>query len=184
MGRSIIVATQDLLAEVGYDALTIEGVADRAAVGKTTVYRRWANKEELVLAAIEDFYQDMQVPDTGDLRADLVTLLRTGRRVFTESKAGEVLPHLAPHLARRTTLGQAYLTTVMGPRVEALQHLLREGQERGHVRDDADLDLMVASLIGAMMFLLLTGRIEDQPPDLAERITDQVLDGILVRSEP
>lgn len=59
VGQSIIAAAQDLLAEVGYDALTIEGVADRAGVGKTTVYRRWSDKEQVVLAAIEDFYQDL-----------------------------------------------------------------------------------------------------------------------------
>lgn len=59
VGQSIIAAAQDLLVEVGYDALTIEGVADRAGVGKTTVYRRWSDKEQVVLAAIEDFYQDL-----------------------------------------------------------------------------------------------------------------------------
>lgn len=158
VGQSIIAAAQDLLAEVGYDALTIEGVADRAGVGKTTVYRRWSDKEQVVLAAIEDFYQDF--PFLGWSPDDQSRTWQPGRPWARPTWTRDAPPH-APS---GRTVGSS------------------TGAE-GTVRSDVDVDHMVASLIGTLMFFVLTGGIDDQPPGLPERITDQILRGILVRRE-
>ncbi|CAN5734314.1 hypothetical protein BH24ACT15_BH24ACT15_15020 [soil metagenome] len=71
----------------------------------------------------------------------------------------------------------------MRPRMRLLAERLGRAQEQGTVRSDVDVDHMVASLIGTLMFFVLTGGIDDHPPGLPERITDQILHGILVRRE-
>src|SRR5580700_3381924 len=68
-------ATIELLAELGYDRLTIDAVAARARAGKATVYRRWANKAELVADALAQRHAAMAVPDTGSVRGDFLALI-------------------------------------------------------------------------------------------------------------
>ena len=74
----------DLLREVGYDRLTIDGVAARARVSKATIYRHWPGKAELVAAALRHRHVGVQIPaDTGSLRGDLLELLRTTAAICT-----------------------------------------------------------------------------------------------------
>src|SRR5450432_744304 len=75
--RAILAATLELLAERGLDAMSIEEVAARAGVGKTTIYRRWPSKGLLALDAfVISFRAEQPLPDTGTLRGDLVAALR------------------------------------------------------------------------------------------------------------
>ncbi|WP_154759690.1 TetR/AcrR family transcriptional regulator [Amycolatopsis pithecellobii] len=80
--KAILTAARELIAERGYAGLSIEGVAARAGTGKTTIYRRWREKRELVLAAMDDYvgHNDAATEDTGSLRGDL---LAYGRRLAT-----------------------------------------------------------------------------------------------------
>lgn len=168
-----------LLGDVGYEAMTVEAVADRAGVGKATIYRRWPNKQELVLAAIDALYeQGIEVPDTGDVRSDLVELIRRAQRLMTSSPAGQILPRVVPEVAQNTPLGRAYLDTVMTPRLRTLAATLERAQQRGELRPDLDVEFAVTFLIGPMMFLVLTRRIEREGADLPERLVDHVLEGL------
>src|SRR3954462_8865190 len=72
---AILDATRQLLAEGGVQRLTVEGVAARAGVAKTTIYRRWRSKDELALAVLLELVDLLTVPDLGDLRAELVYLV-------------------------------------------------------------------------------------------------------------
>src|SRR5437764_7831052 len=75
--RAIVQATVDALVTEGYAGLSIEGVAARAGVGKATIYRRYASKAELLVEAVsERACIDDVLPDTGDLRADLTSIMR------------------------------------------------------------------------------------------------------------
>jgi len=82
------------LAEVGFPALTMEGVAARAGTGRAVLYRRWPSRSELVLAALKHhqplFSADTPVPDTGSLREDILTLLR-----LMSSRTGEIMAGLS-----------------------------------------------------------------------------------------
>lgn len=178
-GQAIIEATQQLLGDVGYDALSIEGVAERAGVGKATIYRRWGGKEVLVMAAVEALYEHVELRDTGDLRADLQFLVRGAHRVFTGTAAGAVLPQLISHVVGRTPLGQAYMDTVMGPRLQAAHDLIERARARGELRVDLDVAVAVSGLVGPLMFWVLTGMIAEQGPDLPDRIVHQALAGML-----
>lgn len=170
-------ATLELLADVGYDGMTVEAVADRAGVGKATIYRRWPNKQELLLAAVDALYEEgLEVPDTGDIRSDLVELIRRAHRLMTGTRAGQVLPRIIPEVAQDTPLGRAYLDTVMAPRLHILATVLTRAQQRGELRPDLDVELAVTFVVGPMMFLVLTRRSGRE--DLPERLVDHVLNGL------
>lgn len=179
--RSILDAALDLFLEVGFDAMSIESVAERAGVGKTTIYRRWQSKEELVVATVSCLYEGMELPDSGDVRADLTSVVEHMHGLIRTTKAGQALPRMAGELARGTALGHAYMRHVMGPKLEAAGAALQRAKDRGDLRKDLDVRLALASVVGPMMFLVLTGRIADFSDDLATRVVDQAIDGMGAR---
>ena len=176
--QRILDAALDLFLEDGFDAMSIESVAERAGVGKTTIYRRWQSKEELVLATVDTLYEGMEIPDTGDVRAELTNVVKHMHELIRNTRAGRVLPRMASELARGTPLGNAYMRNVMAPRLAALGAALRRAEDRGDLRDDLDVEIAVASIVGPMMFLVLTGRIANLDEGLAGRLVDQAIGGM------
>jgi len=176
--QSILDAALDLFLEDGFDTMSIESVAERAGVGKTTIYRRWQSKEELVVATIGTLYEGMDIPDTGDVRADLTTVVRHMHGLIQNTKAGRALPRMAGELARGSPLGHAYMRTVLAPRLEAVGAALQRAEDRGDLRSDLDVEIAVASIVGPMMFLALTGRIANLDEELASRLVDQAITGM------
>jgi AcrR family transcriptional regulator len=177
--RAILDAALDLFVEQGYEAMSIEGVAARAGVGKTTIYRRWPSKEELVIDAIEELIMDVEPVDTGSLREDLVDLLTQLQVILTTSRAGEVFPRMIPHVAGGSPLGRAYLQRVIEPRFAMLRSTLGHAVERGEFPADADPELVRGLLVGPLLLLKLMGRLEREGArERAERIVDAMLKGL------
>jgi AcrR family transcriptional regulator len=179
--RAILEATLDAFIQDGYAGMSVDGVAERAGVAKATVYRRWPSKQELLIAAGQQLYEEhVHFPDSGELRTDLVALLRVVRHLATQTKAGQAMPRMVREVAAGTSLGRAFQEQVLLPRFRLAKEILARAQERGELRADLDLDLAVASLVGTVIFLHLLGRLPDLPPDLPERLAAQLLDGIRV----
>ncbi|HEX9343552.1 MAG TPA: TetR/AcrR family transcriptional regulator [Actinomycetota bacterium] len=175
--EAILEAALDLFIEAGFEGMSIEDVAERAGVARATVYRRWPSKQELVFAAIESCFE-MLVPDSGEVQADLIAGVRQARHFLTETKAGEALPRMVPEFAAGTPFGVAYLERVIRPRFQLVMEALARGQQRGELRDDLDLELALAAIVGPMMFLRLTRRMREMGPDLPERIVRQAIEGL------
>ena len=177
--RAILDAAIDLFVEQGYEAMSIEGVAARAGVGKTTIYRRWSSKEELIVDAIDELIMDVEPPDTGSLRQDLVDLVTQLQVVLTSSRAGQVFPRMIPHVAGGSPLGKAYLQRVIEPRFAMLRSTLGHAVERGEFPADVDPELVRALLVGPVLMWKLIGRLTRQGArERAERIVDTVLGGL------
>jgi AcrR family transcriptional regulator len=176
--RAILNAALQSFIEDGFKGMSIEGVAARAGVGKTTIYRRWPSKEELIVAAIDSLFEDLRLPDTGDLRADLTSLVEQAHRFLTQTKAGDVLPRMVGEVASGTPLGRAYFEKVMGPRLGSIVDTLEAAKGRGDLRDDLDDHLALASIIGSMMFLRLTRTLPESRKDLADRLVTQLIEGM------
>ena len=174
--RAILDAALQSFIDDGYEGMSVENVAARAGVGKTTIYRRWPSKKELIIAAIEDLFEDLHVPDTGDVRADLVHVVKQAHRFLIETKAGEVLPRMVGEVASGTPLGRAYFDKVMQPRLQAIVGALEAAKARGELRADLDDHLALASIIGSMMFLRLT-RTLPESQGFADRLVTQLIDG-------
>ena len=177
--RAILAAALDLFGQDGFDAMTIEGVAERAGVGKTTVYRRWASKEDLVSAAVGTLTAELTLPDTGSVRDDLIGLLQQMVRLLTSEPAGRVLPRMASELASGSPVGRAYVETVLRPRRELVAIAVRRGVERGELRADVDEELAVDAIMGPLIVRrMLGGSDAGFPRSLPARLVDGALGGL------
>jgi AcrR family transcriptional regulator len=153
---AILEATLELLAERGLTALTIEGVAARAGVGKATVYRRWTSKTDLVRAAIARIgTQDMRLPDTGSVRGDVLAMMRGRRESAGASRAGFFIPRLVGEAAGDPQLGPLLDEVLVQPGRRVMRAILERGIERGELRSDLDIESAVDLLIGAIVYRLL-----------------------------
>jgi AcrR family transcriptional regulator len=175
---AILEATLDTLIEVGYEGLIVERVAERAGVAKATVYRRWPSKQELVIAALDSLHATLQIPDSGDVRADLVLLIRQAQHFLTQTKGGQVLPRVVGEFASGTPVGRAFIARVLLPRIAGVQQALERAKQRGGLREDLDLDLALPQIIGPIVFLHLLGKLHDMDAGFPERLARQVLDGM------
>lgn len=177
--QAILDAALELLGEVGIDALTIEGVAARAGVGKTTIYRRWASKEDLIAAVVQRLHTEAPVLDTGDLRADLLALGRAAEHGDPRRALERVLPHFLSEASTNPELLRTYLETTFAPRLWQLVAMIERAQIRGDVRADVD-PLIVFDLFGGALTFgwLITGRLTPPPPDFVERVVDTLWRGL------
>jgi AcrR family transcriptional regulator len=178
--QAIITATQELLVERGYRALTIEGVAARAGVGKQTIYRWWPSRAALVLEAYLAASDRVQLPspDSRSTREDVRALIGWLAAVLAEPTGGRVVAGLVGDIQHDSDLAEGFRQDVVPARRQAMLAALERGRERGEIRDDADLELAVDALHGAVFYrLLLSG--EPLDAAFAERLTDQVLDGLV-----
>jgi AcrR family transcriptional regulator len=177
--NAIIRATQELLVELGYRKLTIEAVAARAGVGKQTIYRWWPSRAALVLEAYLAGSDTVSLPpqDSGSTREDVGALIGWLAAVLAEPTGGRVVAGLVGDLQHDPELAKGFQQDVVPARRQAMLAALERGRERGEIRADADLALAVDTLHGAVFYrLLLSG--EPLDAEFAERVTDQVLDGL------
>jgi AcrR family transcriptional regulator len=144
-------AALDLLAERGFQAATIEAIAERAGVGRNTIYRRWSSKEELIADALRELTTEV---DWGadDLYSLLLTWLRDFARTFSDPLQGRLLVGVLGELQQNPVFADVYADRVVRPRREALLARLAEARERGELRADADVEL-VADLLGGALLL-------------------------------
>ena len=155
--RAITSAALELLGEVGYSALTIEGVAQKAGVGKTAIYRRFENKSAMVVAAIGELTGPLAVPNTGDAHADAIQFLVT---VWLRLVAGSGVTLLGTFMVeanRRPELFDEFRRCVIEPRRRPLREILERGQSVGSVRTDIDIEVMIDLLLGPLLARLVTG---------------------------
>jgi AcrR family transcriptional regulator len=144
--RAILDATLELLVEVGFSGLTVEGVASRAGVGKATIYRRWASKLPLVVEAFGQLPGFEEV-DTGDLAEDLKKMLRSYLRVFSSTALSSVLPSLAGERTHNPELAELFEPVSKGRR-QPLMRAFERAQQRGDVPPDVDLELAADLVVG------------------------------------
>ena len=152
---AIIDATIDELEERGYVAASIEAIAARAGVAKTTVYRRWPSKDELVFDAINTLKGPISEAPGKGLREDLIYLMERMRRNWVNSRHGRVMRQLSAEGSRNPELYQAFRDRLVAPRQAVMFAVLRQGVEDGQIRADVDLrwvnDLLVAPVLVAVL---------------------------------
>jgi AcrR family transcriptional regulator len=176
--RAILDGTLALLGEGhSFAELSMDLVAQRAGVARATVYRRWRNKEELVLAALGSL--DLPVPplDGLGLREKLVTLVDQLRHRGQDTPLHRLIGSLLGEAVRRPHLVARFEETVVAARREALSEVLREGVASGELRAGLDPDDAVELLVGPMTSRLI---LRQRPVDsvaFAETIVDTFLNG-------
>jgi len=181
--KAILDATRELLAEGGVRDLTVEGVAARSGVAKTTIYRRWRGKHELALAVLLDMVAKVvAVPDLGDTRKELVGFVDGAVKILGSTLMGRVMQGLVSDLATDRALAQGFRDNVVAMRIGEVRRVVERGIARGDLRPDTDVELAHELLFGPVYYrLLLSGGALDKV--LAERIVDAVLPSIRAETQ-
>ena len=176
---AILTATRELLTETGdVGALTVEAVAARSGVAKTTIYRRWRDKWELALDAVMiDMLPGFGEPvDSGDTRKELATFVQAAIKNLTSVPSGPAMQGLASRIATDPELGRVYREQVVAFRREQLRPIVERGIARGDLQPGTDVALVHEVLLGPVFYRLLFsgGKIDRK---LGGRLADAVLDG-------
>jgi len=182
--RSVLNATRELLAE-GRDvgSLTIEAVAARSGVAKTTIYRRWRDKWELALDAVmidmlPHYYADP--PDVGDTRKELLTFIDSVVGALSMAPYGPAMQALVSEIATHPELSRVYREQVVEPRRAQLAAVIARGIARGDLRADTDVQTLHEFLLGPVFYrMLLSGSPLDRK--LSARLVDGILQGFAPR---
>jgi AcrR family transcriptional regulator len=155
---ALLAAATAVLNERGYAGLTLDEVARRAGVGKSSLYARFRDRADLAAAAVASLQPELPAP-TGQIRADLIEYLRAVDRDLGQLGLG-VLGSL---LGQDPETLAVHRERVIGPRACHSRQLLRDAQARGEIRTDADLDATMELLIGSILARVLAGGTEPQP---------------------
>ncbi|MFP5220181.1 MAG: TetR/AcrR family transcriptional regulator C-terminal ligand-binding domain-containing protein [Actinomycetes bacterium] len=170
-------ATLDLLADVGYAAMSMEAVAAAAGVGKATLYRRWPSKEQLVVDALATLAEPVEAPEGASAREQLVALLETQQR-RAGSLTGRILPRLLSAAVENPELLARYRDQVVEPRRARFRTALQAAVAEGLVRADVDLDHATDLLVGPVAYRHLLRTDPPVAPDFPRRVVDDVLTGL------
>ncbi|MBE2998169.1 TetR/AcrR family transcriptional regulator [Nocardiopsis sp. HNM0947] len=180
--RAILDAASELIVEVGFARMTMEGIASRARVGKQTIYRWWPSKSAVVLDVFNHLTGEQTgeaLPDTGDLAADLRTVLRATVDEFNDPTMDRIARAFTAEIQRDTELSQRISGLLVEPGSEVYKQRLRSAIDAGEVRADADLELAVELLTGPFLkrWLMRTA-------PLTHAYTDDLVDMVMRSLRP
>ena len=153
--EKILKAAYEMLIEVGFMDLTIEGVAAKAGVGKPTIYRRWKCKAELAMDAfLEAVNPEIAFPDTGSAKEDFREQMQKVVKLMN-SPRGEVLANVIGCGQANDDLITAFRKNWLLPRREDAKRIFQRGVERGELKDDVDVEVAIDALYSPLFYRLL-----------------------------
>jgi AcrR family transcriptional regulator len=153
--QAMLQAAVELLAEVGFDAMSIEAIAARAGVGKTTIYRRYASKAELVADAIENVREEIVIPDTGTLEGDIDALIQNAAQITLSPLGQQTVAMIISSASSNAQFAQIYWTKYLQPRRKTFAIVLKRAKARKEIPIDLDSDLVFDMMSGIMLYALI-----------------------------
>lgn len=165
-------ATQDLLIEEGFERLSVDAVAKRCAASKATIYRRWPSKIALVVAAVAELFPAPDIPDTGDLREDLVAAAQA--YLIEDGRSQAVLASLITAQRFDPELRAAAHPVIGTPFGTVFEHVLRRAVSRGIIAAEIDITT-IGEIFPAVAFHSVAALGQRVDEDLIGRVIDGVL---------
>jgi AcrR family transcriptional regulator len=153
--QAMLQATLELLAEVGFEAMSIDAIAARAGVGKTTIYRRYSGKEELVADAIESIRQDVVIPDTGNLWSDIDALIENAAQITLTPLGRQTVAMIISSASSNSQFAQIYWDKYLQPRRQAFAIVLERAKARNEIQEDLDPGLVFDTMSAIMLYALI-----------------------------
>jgi AcrR family transcriptional regulator len=176
--KAILDAAMELCREDGFPAVTIEGIARRAGVGKQTIYRWWPSKAAVLLEGINDVAGGAtDFPSTGDVVADLTTQMTGAASLLASDLFAPYTKGLIPAAQNDSAIAESLLEDIVRPRVEAGLVRLRQAQQDGQIRDDVDLADVMELLYAPLYYRLLLHTRPVDPADVP-RMIDLAMRGL------
>ena len=174
----VVSAVLNALKEGGYGAVTIEGIARRVGRARTSIYRRWPSKRNLVAYAVVSEMGDDPAPDTGGIRGDLEVAVGTLLKAFA-GPLGRALAGLVADMAQDTDLAATIRREVLAARRGSMREALERARKRGEARAGLDVELVLDMLTGPFYYRALFGH-----APITRDTTRQVVSYILQVIEP
>ncbi|GAA4025454.1 TetR/AcrR family transcriptional regulator [Arthrobacter methylotrophus] len=151
--QKILDATRELLGEEGFASLTVEGVAARAGVAKTTIYRRYRSRNDLALAVLLDMVGDVSTrPYAEETETELTKLVDRTAELMRTSVMGRIMKGLVSEVAADPELAQVYRERVVSHRLADVRALVEHGISRGELRADLDAEMVTDLLLGPIYY--------------------------------
>ncbi|MDF5709138.1 MAG: TetR/AcrR family transcriptional regulator [Nostoc sp. S4] len=150
--RAILQATIDLLIEVGFTHMSIDAIAARAGVGKSTIYRRYSSKEELIADAIESLREELVIPDTGSFWGDIDSLIESAAQLTLNPLGKQTVAMIISTALTNPQFAQMYWRKYLQPRRQAFAIVLERGKQRGELQADANSDLFFDTISSIMLY--------------------------------
>ncbi len=165
----------DVLAESGYEGMTIDAVAARAGAARATVYRRWPTKAELVFEAVVNAAIPVpeNIPDTGSLAGDFAALTSDEARA-ANARMMQVVAGLLPTLADNAELTRAVNDGLTKPRITVMRIMLERAERRGEIPAGRNLDIL-ANVVPAMIAWRSIMLREPADADFVRQVLEDVL---------
>ncbi|AKN75387.1 TetR family transcriptional regulator [Streptomyces sp. PBH53] len=169
--EAIRAAVFEELAAVGYARMSIEGIARRAGVGKTAVYRRWRSKLHLVLDVVSALaVTGFPVPDTGSLEGDLRLLYEVTSRALRHPVASQIIPDLQAEAARNPDLAEAFQKALRDGQEGVASRIVAAAEGRGELRAGVDADLALDLISGPLYWRSVVIRSPKLPKGYLEKL--------------
>jgi AcrR family transcriptional regulator len=149
--RAILIAAFELLEEGGVSGFSVDEVARRSRVAKTTIYRHWPTREALVLDACSRITAEQEIPDTGSLRGDLEAILSNIAHLLQTANWSSVLPSIVDTAERDPDFAEIHSRIQRG-HAAPLRAVLERAGDRGELPADADVPMIVAALLGPLFY--------------------------------
>jgi AcrR family transcriptional regulator len=177
--RAIFDATLRLLERDGYARMSMEHVAEEAGVGKTTIYRRYRDKADLVTGALAALRRAEEPPDTGDTRADLVEMMRRFQGSKEQVQSMRITGTLFMEQERNPELLELFRDRIITPRRRQGIDVIERGIDRGDIRPEVDPALVVEMMVGSWFARQLNGRPFEG--DWPSAVVDQIWPALAAR---
>ena len=175
--RRILTAARADAADVGVAGASMSAIADRSGVGKPTIYLRWANRRDLMVAAVVDLRVPVETEHTGSVRADLLRSLMEDRELLVAGPESRFLRSVLFESESDPDLARELESSILGPRRERLMAILERGVHEGEVRSEVEAEGIADLLSGPLMRAMVVGGAAAEP-DAVRRHVDVVVDGI------
>ncbi|UXY27917.1 TetR/AcrR family transcriptional regulator [Streptomyces sp. HUAS TT20] len=170
--EAIRAAVFEELASVGYARMSIEGIARRAGVGKTAVYRRWKSKLHLVLDVVSALaVLGLPVPDTGSLEGDLRLLYEVTSRALRHPVASQIIPDLQAEAARNPEIAEAMQKALRDGQEGVASKIIAAAEQRGELRRGVDEELALDLISGPLYWRSVVIRSPKLPKGYLEALT-------------
>jgi len=181
--KAILDAAAALLQEKSYKNFTIEEVARRAGASKSTIYRWWSNKMHLLLDIYgTDVEKMIVIPDFGNVEKEIIFMIRAIWKLWRETPSGQAYKSMiAEAQAVPSTAGQ-WRSQFLLERRSKLLFTLQRASDRGELRSDVSLEIVIDMLFGFCWYRLLTGQIDDNVKVISAMVREIVL-GITWKKE-
>jgi len=150
--EAVLAVTHQMMSETGLGGVSIDEVSKRSGVAKTTIYRHWPSRADLLLEACSTLDSKPEVPDTGSFRGDIETLAKAFATRLRTAPATKILPSIVDAAEHDFKIAKLLHAQVNACIMDPLYEVIERAQKKGEICRDQDASHLVARIVGPLFF--------------------------------